>query len=183
MKIDEMLILDTLHKSSKICVFGCSGSGKSTFSKSLSKTLNIPVIHLDKIYWKPEWVSISKDEFDEELAKVVAKEKWIIEGNYNRTLDYRLDNCDFAIYLDMNKFVCLSGAIKRYFKYKNKTRDDITKGCNETIDKEFIKYIWNFNKNHRKAYYEKLKYLNKPYLVIKNRKKFKYIINYLKNNF
>ena len=46
----------------KIIVIGSSGSGKSTLSKQLSNILDIPVYHLDALFWKPNWVMITKDE-------------------------------------------------------------------------------------------------------------------------
>jgi adenylate kinase family enzyme len=39
----------------KIIVIGSSGSGKSTFSRKLSRAMNIPVYHLDALFWKPNW--------------------------------------------------------------------------------------------------------------------------------
>ena len=48
----------------KILVIGSPGSGKSYFSKQLSKILNIPVYHLDLIYWHENWVSMPKEEFE-----------------------------------------------------------------------------------------------------------------------
>lgn len=34
----------------KIIVLGCSGSGKSTFSKKLSKKTGLPLYYLDMLY-------------------------------------------------------------------------------------------------------------------------------------
>ena len=62
--------LGEIIKSKKICLFGCPGSGKSTLGKNLSKIMNLQVYHLDNIYWKPNWVNISKEEFDEKLNEL-----------------------------------------------------------------------------------------------------------------
>ena len=165
--------LSFVKTSKKMCIFGCPGSGKSTLSKNLSTILDLDVYHLDNIYWKPNWVNISKEEFDSRLNELLSLEKYIIEGNYNRTLDLRLEKCDCAIYLDFNRFTCLFSVIKRYFMYKNKTRDDLTVGCDEALDKEFISYVWHFNKKFRKKYYFKLGNLNKKVIVLKNRRQVK----------
>lgn len=179
MKKEQIYLLDKLKESNKICLFGCPGSGKSTLGKNLSNKLNLKVYHLDNIYWKPNWVNISREEFDEKLKELLEEKSYIIEGNYNRTLDLRLEECDFAIYLDFNRLTCLFSVIKRYFMYKNRTRDDITVGCDEALDKEFINYVWNFNKNHRKDYYRKLEKMNKDYIVLRNRRQVKKIVKYL----
>lgn len=162
-----------ISKYSKVCLFGCPGSGKSTLGKSLSSIMNIKVYHLDNIYWLPNWVNISREEFNRKLGELLALDQYIIEGNYNRTLQLRLDECDLAIYLDFNRYACLTSVIKRYFQYRNKTRDDITPGCDEALDKQFISYVWNFNKNHRKDYYSKLENMNKPYVILKSRREVK----------
>ena len=173
--------IEELRKSNKICIFGCPGSGKSTLSKNLATVLNLDAYHLDNVYWKPNWVSISKEEFDEKLNQIMSNDSWIIDGNYNRTLDLRMENSDFLVYLDMNRFTCLLSAIKRYFKYRNKSRDDITEGCKEALDKEFLVYIWNFNKKYRQKYYQKLNDINKPYIVLRNRREVKKLLKLLKN--
>ena len=37
----------------RILVIGCCGAGKSTFSKELSAKLNLPLVDLDRLFWKP----------------------------------------------------------------------------------------------------------------------------------
>lgn len=173
MKKMNELFINEIKKSKKICLFGCPGSGKSTLGKNLSLLLNLEVYHLDNVYWLPNWNKLSKEEFDIELSKLLENDSYIIEGNYNRTLDIRLKECDLAIYLDFNRITCLISVIKRYFMYKNKTRDDITIGCDESLDKEFISYVWNFNKLHRKKYYQKLEDFNKKYIILRSRREVK----------
>lgn len=46
----------------KVMVVGSSGSGKSTFSRQLSKILKVPVYHLDMYFWKPNWQMMRYDE-------------------------------------------------------------------------------------------------------------------------
>lgn len=46
----------------KIIIIGSSGSGKSTLSRQLSNILDIPVYHLDALFWKPNWIMTTKDE-------------------------------------------------------------------------------------------------------------------------
>ena len=35
----------------RILVIGCPGSGKSYFAKKLGAFLDLPVIHMDNLYW------------------------------------------------------------------------------------------------------------------------------------
>ncbi len=46
----------------KIMVIGYSGSGKSTLAEYLGKKYEIPILHLDHIFWLPGWKSRSREE-------------------------------------------------------------------------------------------------------------------------
>ena len=46
----------------KISVIGSPGAGKSTFSKGLSNDIGIKIYHLDRLFWKPGWVHITREE-------------------------------------------------------------------------------------------------------------------------
>lgn len=91
------------------------------------------------------------------LNKELKKERWIVDGNYSRTLKERLKRCDTVIYLDYPRRICLLGAIKRVLSNYGKVRLDMAEGCPERFDIEFIKWIWNFNKTHRNYLYKILK--------------------------
>lgn len=158
------------NKYKRILLIGCPGSGKSTLAKRIGEVTNKPVIHLDTIYWLPHWERRPQDEFENLLKEELEKEEWIIDGNYNRTLDLRISYCDLIIYLDIPRRVCLYSVIKRRIQYRNKSRDDMQKDCNEAIDYSFISYVYKFNKTHRKRYYEILDKTEKEYIIIKKRK-------------
>jgi adenylate kinase family enzyme len=155
----------------RVIIIGCGGSGKSTLSRILSEKINLPVVHLDKLFWKEGWINISKEEFDILLNKELKKEKWIIDGNYDRTLKERLKRCDTIIYLDYPRRTCLLGVVKRVISSYGRTRLDMAAGCPERFDFEFMKWIWNFNKKHRENFYNTLKEeKNKKIYIFKNRR-------------
>ena len=135
-------------------IIGCCGSGKTTLAKKLSNKLNLPLIHLDKLNWRDNWQNISKEEFDDLLWDEVVKPTWIIDGNYERTIPLRLKYCDTVIYMDYSRISCLYGVIKRVVMGYGKSRPDMGGYCPERFDFDFIKFVWNFNKNNRKRYYD-----------------------------
>ena len=140
----------------RIIIIGCGGAGKSTLAQKLGEKLDIPVVHLDKLFWKPGWVEMPKDEFDELLRQEMAKERWIMDGNFNRTLPERIARCDTVIYLDFNRFTCLMGVVKRVLTTYGTVRPDMGEGCPERVDFEFLKWVWSFNKNKREGNYRLL---------------------------
>lgn len=158
----------------RILIIGCGGAGKSTLARQLGEKLDIPVVHLDKIFWKPGWVERSDEEFDELLDRELKKPKWIMDGNFNRTIPHRMGRCDTIIYLDFGRFACLRGVFKRVLTNYGKVRPDMGEGCPERFDFDFLKWIWNFNKNKRESYYRLLNEVEGvETIVLKNRRQVK----------
>ncbi len=158
----------------RIMIIGCGGAGKSTLARAMGEKLNIPVVHLDKLWWRPGWEHVSQEEFDALLGEAVQKEKWILDGNYNRTMPLRLPYCDTIIYLDFSRLACLLGVAKRILTTYGKVRPDMGPGCRERIDLDFLKWVWNFNKEHREKNYRLLRQAQGVQtIVLKNRRQVK----------
>ena len=155
----------------RIIIIGCGGAGKSTLARQLGEKLGLPVVHLDKLFWKPGWVQVSQEEFDDLHRMELAKDRWIMDGNFNRTMPERIARCDTIIYLDFSRFACLRGVLKRVLTTYGTVRPDMGEGCPERIDWEFLKWVWNFNKNKRQRYYQLLNELtHAETIVLKNRR-------------
>ena len=155
----------------RIIIMGCGGAGKSTLARQLGQKLGLPVVHLDKLFWKPSWISLTQEEFDIVHREAIAQEKWIMDGNFNRTLPERVERCDAIIYLDFSRVACLMGVAKRVLTTYGKVRPDMGEGCPERIDWDFLKWVWNFNKNKRESNYRLLNEAKgKETIVLKNRR-------------
>ena len=156
----------------RVLIIGCGGAGKSTLARRLGEKTGLPVVHLDQIYWMPgNWRHLEHDEFDALLAEELKKDRWIIDGNFNRTLPMRLERCDTVIYLDFNCVQCILGWLKRVLTNWGRSRPDMGPGCNEKIDWEFARWIWNFNKLNRARYLSLLsQQQNKTVYILKNRR-------------
>ena len=165
----------------RVMIIGCGGSGKSTLARNLGKKTDLPVIHLDQIWWAPgNWQHITQEEFDIRLFEEIQKSRWIIDGNFNRTIEARLQRADTVIYLDFPAVVCLFSWIKRVIINWGKARPDMAEGCCERIDPEFAAWIFHFNRNYRKGYYEMLSQQeNKTVLIFKNRNQLRKFLNQL----
>lgn len=154
----------------RISIVGGSGSGKSTLCNILSKELNLPAIHLDAINYEPNWVEIDKEERDKIISNKSEEDKWIIDGNYNKTLQERFDKADLIIWLDYSTIKQLKGVIKRYLKTYNKERPEIP-GCKDRLDFTFIKYVLTYNKKKRPVIVEYLKNMPKEKVLVFKRQK------------
>ena len=164
----------------RIIIIGCAGAGKSTLARQLGQKLNLPVVHLDKIFWNPGWVEMEKDEFDSRIRAEMDKETWIIDGNYNRTMPERIQRSDTVIYLDFSRIACLWGVIKRNLTNRGKVRPDMGEGCPEKIDMEFLKWVWNYNRDKRERNYRLLnEATHAETIVLKNRRMVKRFLDTL----
>ncbi len=132
----------------KILIIGVSGSGKSTFAKKLSKKLTIPIIHLDQFFFEPGWIKVEKSLFEKKVLEQIKTARWIIDGNYTNSVELWIKDVDTIFYFDFPVWLCLWNVIKRRIMFHNKTRPDIAEGCNEVLNLEFLKFIWNFPKNN-----------------------------------
>lgn len=149
----------------KIIVIGCPGSGKSTFSVALSKKMNIPLFHLDMMYWNADRTTVERSAFLERLSSAMQGDEWIIDGNYASTMEMRLAACDTVFFLDYPLEICLDGVNKR----RGKARCDMP--WTETEENaEFTEFIKSFNKLQRPKISELLKkYGDKSVIIFKSR--------------
>ena len=156
----------------RVLIIGCGGAGKSTLARKLGEKTGLPVIHLDQIWWAPgNWKHVEREEFDKRLTEEMEKAKWILDGNFNRTLEARLEKCDTVIYLDYPRLVCLKNWVGRVIKNWGHHRLDMAEGCNEWFDPEMAHWIWNFNKKNRAHYYTLLnKQAGKQIRILKSRR-------------
>lgn len=141
----------------RVLVLGSSGSGKSTFSQQLGKKLGIEVIHLDAHYWGPDWTNTPDEQWHQKIAQLLEKEEWIMDGNYPSTLGKRLKYADTVIFLDLNRVVCLWRCLGRYLKYKGENRPELAAGCNEKIDRDFLKWIWKYPEEVKPQIFKEIK--------------------------
>lgn len=120
-------------------VVGCPGAGKSTFARNLREKTGLPLYYLDMLWHRPDGTNVSREEFDEGLAEILKKDRWIIDGNYQRTLEPRLRACDTVFLLDYPLEVCLAGAAERI----GKPREDMP-WVEREFDEEFRRWILDF---------------------------------------
>lgn len=155
----------------RVVVIGSGGSGKSTFSRELGRVTGIPVIHLDREYWRPGWEETPKDEWKARVADMLEGERWIMDGNFGGTREMRMQAADTIIFLDLPRRVCLYRILKRTFKYYGRSRPDMAEGCLERLDLEFVMWVWNYKHRSRKRLLAELEGLEeKSVMILRNQR-------------
>lgn len=135
-------------KYQKIMVVGSPGSGKSYLAKEIHKKTGMHLVHLDNEYWNPDWLETEKEEWIDKQKKLMEMDCWIIDGNYNSTMELRVGEADFIIFLDVKRMTCIYGVLRRH----GKKRSDLPEYLEERFDWEFLKFIhfvWSFPKKQR----------------------------------
>lgn len=146
----------------KVMIIGCPGSGKSTFARRLRDLTDLPLYYLDMLWHKPDRTNITKEEFDARLIEITGRDRWIIDGNYRRTLRVRMEQCDTVFLLDYPLELCLTGAQARI----GTKREDMPWTETE-FDGEFRQWIEDFPKDQLPEIYELLEeYRDRRTIVI-----------------
>lgn len=153
-------------KVNKIIVIGSPGSGKSTFSRKLSKITGIDIYHLDNIFWNEDRTSIEISEFDKEVKCIIEKQSWIIDGNYFVNMHERINFADTVFFLDYNTDVCISGIMER----RGEKKDDIPfVEPEDEIDEDLLNLVKDFKIKVRPEIFKLLNNCNKKIYIFKTR--------------
>jgi adenylate kinase family enzyme len=133
----------------RVLVIGCSGAGKSTLARRLATALELPLIELDFLYWRPGWIETPMSEFREVIARLAGAPTWIMVGNYYATFGLRMPVADTIAWLDFTRWTCVYGVLMRLVRNYGRTREGMPAGCPERVDPEFLKFVWNFRTRYR----------------------------------
>jgi adenylate kinase family enzyme len=146
----------------KVIVLGCPGSGKTTFAKRIAELAKLPIYHLDAIWHKPDKTHIPREEFDGRIREIFKEKSWIIDGNYRRTIEMRVEAADTVFLFDLPMEVCLEGALARI----GIARADMP-WQEEALDPTFKQQIESFAENTLPEIYEILgRYEGKREIII-----------------
>lgn len=133
----------------RILIIGSGGAGKTTFARTLASRTGLPLTHLDQLFWHPGWVPTPDDEWDRLIAQLIARDAWILDGNYGRTLPMRLEAADTVIFLDLPPLVCMWRIFRRQLRYFGRIRPDSAPGCPERLSWEFVAWVWTYRRRRR----------------------------------
>lgn len=127
----------------KIAVLGYSGAGKSTLARQMSRRLAIPCLHLDRVHWLPGWVERNREESRQMVQDFLDRNSsWVIDGSYPALCcEQRLEQADRIVILALPRLQCLWRAWRRSVQYRGRARADMTEGCPEKFDREFLRWL------------------------------------------
>lgn len=70
----------------RICIIGPSNSGKSTLATAIGWARDLPPIHLDQLYHRPntDWEPRPAAEFVALHDAAILGPRWVMDGTYSR---------------------------------------------------------------------------------------------------
>jgi adenylate kinase family enzyme len=157
-------------------LIGPGNAGKSTLAVELGNILGLPVYHLDRIFWLPNWVAKDRELFINEQKQIVAKENWIIEGDFKNSYDIRAERADTIIFLNIPRRLLIPRFFKRVYKYRGRTRPDITEGNIEKVNLEYLKWLYNYDRNIPKELISKYRDSKTVYILDKPKEIEKFLL-------
>ncbi|MCA9056224.1 MAG: hypothetical protein KDA75_20485 [Planctomycetaceae bacterium] len=131
--------IDRLTRIERVNVIGTSGSGKSTFGRQLADCLRLPFVELDSVFWKPNWTEPSDDEFFPLVETITSGARWVLDGNYTRTMPIKWRRVQLVVWLDMPFLKTLYRVTSRCVR-RSLTHMEIWPGTGnrETLRKAFL---------------------------------------------
>ncbi len=125
----------------RVMIIGGSGSGKSTLARQLGEITKLPIIHIDKMYWKPHWELRDGAELRKMILDTIQNDEWIFEGNNFPSFQDRINRADMLIFIDMPRWLRLFRVIKRMITGYGKSRPDMAEDCPERFDLKYLKFL------------------------------------------
>jgi adenylate kinase family enzyme len=133
----------------RIAIVGCSGAGKSTLARAVGERLQLPVVHMDSLFWKPGWTESDHEEFRAKVEAAANAEAWVMDGGYITQSTRRFERAEAIVWLELPIWLCLVRAVRRWLLNFGRSRADLAPGCPERFDLAFYDYIWNWDRRTR----------------------------------
>jgi len=124
----------------RVVVVGTSGSGKTTFARTLAERLALPHVELDALHWAPAWTERSDTEFRILVRDAVAAPAWVADGNYEVVRDLDWGRATVLVWLDYAFPLTFWRATIRTFR-RALTREELFSGnveCLRPLDPAWI---------------------------------------------
>ena len=122
---------------SRVLVIGTTCAGKTIYARQLSRSLQIPHVELDELYWLADWIARPKEEFRTLVSEAASQNTWVMDGNYGSVREVIWPGATSVIWLNYSFVTIGSRGLRRTVK-RCVTNEQLYAGNRESISKAFF---------------------------------------------
>ncbi len=133
---------------------GASGSGKTTLAVALGERLGLPHTELDGLYHQPHWTELDTGAFRDQVGRVVAGDRWVVDGNYRQVRDLVWERAEMIVILDLPRSMVMRQLIWRSVtraavgrELWNGNRESFSNLLSANADRNVV--LWSWRTHHR----------------------------------
>ena len=109
---------EQIESAERIWILGSSCAGKSTLAKELSMRRSLRAIHLDELFWQPNWGKSTDEELRSKVLHEMKKGEreqggWVADGNYTRIRTPLAERVQFFVWLDLPRRTLVHRLVRR----------------------------------------------------------------------
>ena len=99
----------------RVVILGRGAAGKSTLARQLGEITGLPVVELDKIFWRSGLFPTPRVEWIQLQESLVRKETWVLDGDLGPydAVEVRLRAADTILLLNFSLFRCAWRVLRR----------------------------------------------------------------------
>lgn len=143
----------------RVVVVGTSGSGKTTLGRRLARALGVPFTELDSIFNQRDWQPLPEDEFRARVGDIVARDGWVLDGNYSVVRDLVWARADTVVWFDLPRHVVMRQVVARTLR-RMTTGQELWNGNRERLrnllswapEESIIRWAWIRHAKYRDRY-------------------------------
>ena len=151
----------------RICIIGPSNSGKSTLARMIGGKTELPVFHLDQLRYETGGFDTLRQENDfiADHAVLIARDEWVMDGNYSSCLASRIDRATGLILLECSMLRSLIRYVKRC-RHAGTRAGGVPGLASEPVRWTMLRHIIGPTRQNRQRYRLVFDAMTKPRLAL-----------------